>query len=160
MQLLREWDQGPIARRPRAPQSRCSTGFGSDQQMASPRGQVCVLEDDASVRRALCRLLAASGWRAVGLATVRELLETHIDFACVVADIRLGEGDSLELPGMLRSRGHTVPVIFVTASDDASTIERARTSGAAGFFRKPVDDRALIDAIAWATGTGPGGSPS
>jgi DNA-binding NarL/FixJ family response regulator len=43
-----------------------------------------------------------------------------------------------------------VPVIFVTAHDTPETRCRAQSAGAAGYFRKPVDDQALLDAIAWA----------
>ena len=42
-----------------------------------------------------------------------------------------------------------VPVIVVSAFDDAQNRERARECGARAFFRKPVDDQALIDTINW-----------
>jgi FixJ family two-component response regulator len=48
--------------------------------------------------------------------------------------------------------GIRIPVITVSAFDDAGTRERARKLGAVAFFRKPVDGQALIDAIHWATG--------
>jgi FixJ family two-component response regulator len=38
----------------------------------------------------------------------------------------------------------------ISASDDAQTRENARKLGAAAFFRKPIDDQALLDAIWWA----------
>jgi FixJ family two-component response regulator len=59
-----------------------------------------------------------------------------------------------ELPGLLARAGHHVPVIFVTAHDTPETRQRAQSVGAAGYFRKPVDDQALLDAIAWAIGGG------
>ena len=43
-----------------------------------------------------------------------------------------------------------MPVIVISASDDAQTRENARKLGAAAFFRKPIDDQALLDAILWA----------
>ena len=43
-----------------------------------------------------------------------------------------------------------IPVIVISASDDAQIRERARELGAVSFFRKPVDDQALLDAIGWA----------
>jgi CheY-like chemotaxis protein len=49
-------------------------------------------------------------------------------------------------------RGIRIPVIAVSAHDDANTRERARELGAAAFFRKPVDGEVLIDAIKWAMG--------
>jgi FixJ family two-component response regulator len=43
-----------------------------------------------------------------------------------------------------------IPVIVISASDDALIREHARKLGAAAFFRKPVDDQTLLDAIWWA----------
>jgi FixJ family two-component response regulator len=53
----------------------------------------------------------------------------------------------------LEEKGPKVPVIFVTADDDQKTRAKARELNAAGFFRKPVDGPALLDAIAWALET-------
>jgi CheY-like chemotaxis protein len=54
--------------------------------------------------------------------------------------------------GAYAYRGIRIPVIAVSAHDDAKTRERAREPGAAAFFRKPVAGEALIDAINWAMG--------
>jgi FixJ family two-component response regulator len=58
--------------------------------------------------------------------------------------------DGLELPVLLGRAGHILPVIFVTAHDSPETRDLAQRFGAAGYFRKPVDDQALLDAVAWA----------
>jgi FixJ family two-component response regulator len=70
--------------------------------------------------------------------------------ACVIADIRMPETSGLELPVLLAKQGTRIPVIFVTAYDTEENRLEARRVGAAGFFRKPVDGQALLDAIAWA----------
>jgi FixJ family two-component response regulator len=57
-----------------------------------------------------------------------------------------------DLQEKLVFKGIRLPVIAVSALDDAETRERARNLGAAAFFRKPVDGQALIDAIHWAMG--------
>ena len=51
----------------------------------------------------------------------------------------------------LRARNITVPVIAVSARDDAHTQARTRGLGAKLFLHKPVDDQALLDAISWVT---------
>ena len=68
---------------------------------------------------------------------------------------RLAEGDSLELPGLLSERGKSAPVIFITATDTTESRDRARSAGAAAYSCKPVDQQALLDAIAWAMSDGP-----
>ena len=55
------------------------------------------------------------------------------------------------LGGKFLSLGPYAPRI-ISASDDAQTREHARELGAIVFFRKPVDDQALLDAIRWAIG--------
>ena len=56
----------------------------------------------------------------------------------------------LDLPALIGSAGRHLPVIFVTAHDTPETRDLAKRLGAAGYFCKPVDDRALLDAIGWA----------
>ena len=56
----------------------------------------------------------------------------------------------LDLQRELVARKIGIPVIVVTAYDDAPTRQLSRELGAVAFFRKPVDDQALLDAIPWA----------
>jgi FixJ family two-component response regulator len=69
--------------------------------------------------------------------------------ACIVADIRMPGLTGFDLTETLAARGIGIPVIVVSASDDAQVREYARRVGAAGFFQKPVDDQAILDAIWW-----------
>jgi len=69
--------------------------------------------------------------------------------ACLILDARIPglSGDALQAD--LAAIGLKLPVIFVTADDDKQTRMKARALEAAGFFRKPVDGSALLDAVAW-----------
>ena len=113
---------------------------------------VYIIDDDAAVRQALGRLLRAAGLRAVPLSAVEDLLDCPdaATSACVIADIRMPGVSGLNLPSLLKDRGWDMQVIFLTAQDTDLTRAEAKQAGAAGFFRKPVDDQALIDAIHWA----------
>lgn len=55
-----------------------------------------------------------------------------------------------DLQKRLLHEGIFLPIIVVSASDDEEVRETARRLGAVSFFRKPVDDQALLDAILWA----------
>jgi FixJ family two-component response regulator len=55
-----------------------------------------------------------------------------------------------DLQQKLSERGMNIPAIVVTASDEGLIREHAKQLGAVAFFRKPVDDQALMDAIWWA----------
>jgi FixJ family two-component response regulator len=58
--------------------------------------------------------------------------------------------NGFDLMEKLISKQIRIPVICITAFDDARSRERARELRAAAYFTKPVDDQALIDAIKWA----------
>jgi FixJ family two-component response regulator len=126
--------------------------------MTVPRKQiqVHVIDDEESLRRALLRLLRVANFKASAYNSVDEFLATSVecDLACIVADVHLKGTNSLDLPLRLEQRGLNIPVIFITAYDSSETREQIKKMGAAGYFRKPVDDQALIDAIHWAVGDG------
>ena len=115
---------------------------------------VYLIDDDDSVRRALQRLLRSAGFEVKAFSSAEEFLQSeNLDVrACVVLDIRMPGLTGFDLQEKLASKGIRMPVINVSAFDDAETRERARKLGAVAFFRKPVDGQALIDAIHWATG--------
>ena len=116
---------------------------------------VYLIDDDESVRKALQRLLRSAGLDGKAFSSAEEFLQSgDLDEkgACIILDIRMPGLTGFDLQEKLASKGIRVPVIAVSAFDDAATRERARKLGATAFFRKPVDGQALIDAIHWAIG--------
>ena len=115
---------------------------------------VYLIDDDDSVRRALQRLLRSAGFEVKAFSSAEAFLKSeNLDVrACLVLDIRMPGLTGFDVQEKLASMGIRIPVITVSAFDDAETRERARKLGAVAFFRKPVDGQALIDAIHWATG--------
>jgi len=115
---------------------------------------VYLIDDDESVRRALQRLLRSAGFEVKAFSSALEFLESEgLDGrACVVLDIHMPGLSGFDVQERLASKEIRMPVIIVSAFDDAETRERARRLGAVAFFRKPIDGQALIDAIQWATG--------
>ena len=95
----------------------------------------------------------AAGFESTPYSSVDEFLASDFEHrrSCVVADVHMQGLDALELPKRLRERGVDIPVIFVTADYSSTTRERIREAGGHGYFKKPVDDQALIDMIHWAT---------
>jgi len=69
-------------------------------------------------------------------------------------DIRMPGSTGFDLQQKLAASDNRIPVIVISAGDDAHIRERARELGAVSFFRKPVDDQALLDAIWWAIAMG------
>jgi FixJ family two-component response regulator len=118
----------------------------------SLRGTIYLVDDDPFALKGLARLLRAGGYEVNAYASPGELLQIPItdENACLVLDARMPGLSGFELQAALEEKGVTLPVIFVTAEDDDAVRINALKINAAGFFRKPVDGPALLDAISWA----------
>jgi FixJ family two-component response regulator len=113
---------------------------------------VAVVDDDASVRRALTRLLQSADLRVLTYASATEFLESGTSSApdCLILDIHLGGMSGLELLSRLRELGHDLPVLIITAHDDAQAREAAARGGCAVYLRKPLDAKVLLEEVATA----------
>jgi FixJ family two-component response regulator len=118
--------------------------------MSTIKPFVAVIGDDESVSHAIRRLL-----RLTGLAS--ETFKTGDDFltmfesipsyrpACIVLDVQMPGLNGLEVQGRLA--GSNIPVVFITAHDEAAVREQALAAGATAYLRKPFDDVVFIKAI-------------
>ena len=105
---------------------------------------IAIVDDDASVRRSLHRLVQTAGYPVESFASAREFLEwlPRGRAACLVLDVHMHELSGFDLQERL-----AVPIIFITAHDDATTRTRIEKSGAAGHLQKPFEEQAVLDAI-------------
>ena len=120
---------------------------------------ISIVDDDLSVRRALRRLVQSAGYLVETFASAPEFLRStpSARTACLVLDIYLEGMTGFELQEQLVADDVAIPIIFMTAHDDAATRDRIRRSGAAGYLGKPFDGQALLDAIRRVAG--PGAAP-
>lgn len=117
---------------------------------------IYIIDDDAAVRVALERLLIAAGIRVRAFPSADAFLAAGqpMEGACIILDVMMHGLSGLDLCRVLKERGVRAGFIFVTAHDTPDARQQARDAGAIAYFRKPVDGRALIDAIEWARGRG------
>jgi FixJ family two-component response regulator len=111
---------------------------------------VFVVDDDASVRKALGRLLASAGYAVETFASAREFLDRghHQDTpGGVVLDVSMPGLSGLDLQQELKAFTPPLPIIFITGHGDIPTSVRAMKDGAVDFLTKPVDDRDLLSVI-------------
>jgi FixJ family two-component response regulator len=120
--------------------------------MSNAPVQIYIVDDEPSICTAYARLVRSARMQPRTFASVEDFIRADFtdENACVISDIQMPGTNGLDLPALLAQAGHHLPVIFVTAHDTPQTRERAQSVGAAAYFRKPVDDQALLDAIAWA----------
>jgi two-component system response regulator FixJ len=115
---------------------------------------IYIVDDDESVRDSARALLESYDLIVEDFASARAFLDGYEvgRKACLLLDLNMPEMDGLELLEWLRGRQIAIPVIIVSAQNDAEVQERARRAGAFAFFEKPVDD-SLIAAIGQALKT-------
>ncbi len=101
---------------------------------------VAIIDDNASIRRALTRLLGTVGIRTRGFASGAEFLTDGLTLqpGCIVLEVVLRDMAGFALLEQLLARGQRIPTVLISADDEPSTRERARGLGAA-FCRKPLD---------------------
>ena len=114
---------------------------------------VFLVDDDRAARSGLARLLRAAGYPVREFASANEFLdalEPDVSGCVLVLDARMPGLSGEELQAELEARDVDLPIIVVTADDEPETRLAAQKMKAVGFFRKPVDGTALLDAIDWA----------
>jgi FixJ family two-component response regulator len=114
-------------------------------------GKVFLVDDEASVRRALTRLLRAAGLEVASYpsaeALLAELSPAERGPACVVADLQMPGLTGLGLQDELTRRGLGLPVVVITGHGDVPSTVRAMKGGAIDFLEKPVSESALFEGI-------------
>ena len=110
---------------------------------------IAIVDDDASVRRSLLRVVESAGYKAETFASAREFLAwlPHGQAACLVLDVHMAELSGFDLHDRLK-----VPIVFITGHDDVATLARIASSSAAGHLRKPFDRTTVLDTIRQAVG--------
>jgi FixJ family two-component response regulator len=108
---------------------------------------VVVVDDDASFRRAVGRLVRLCGFRTWTCASAEEYLRIGVATDCIILDLHLEGMSGLELQEHLTSEGSTVPIVFVSAMNDENYRRRALDMGAVAYLQKPFDDRRLLEVL-------------
>jgi len=111
--------------------------------------QVFIVDDDASVRKSLARLMRSARLRVETFASANQFLERESceEPCCLVLDVRMPGLNGLELQKVLAEKRRTVPIVFMTAHGDIPMSVRAMKAGAIDFLPKPFDDHDLLIAI-------------
>jgi len=110
---------------------------------------VYVVDDDASVRRALSRLIHSVGLEVMTFPSAQAFLAfTPPDRpACLVLDVRLPGPSGLDLQAALTQANRSVPIVFITGHGNVPTSVRAMKGGAVDFLQKPFNDQELLDCV-------------
>ena len=117
---------------------------------------IVVVDDDEKVCRSIQRILALAGYRVRTFTSARDYLaeQETMEPACLVVDIKMPDIDGITLIRDGRLAGVEIPAVFITGSRDVDAAVRAMKAGASDLLEKPLDEAALLAAIANATTVG------
>ena len=110
---------------------------------------VAIVDDDELFRRSVERLIGSAGFSVETFGSAEDFLEHgNLDTAaCAILDMRLPGLDGFELQRRLISRPRRIPIVFVSAHEDAVVRANALRAGAIAYLKKPFDNSTLLEAL-------------
>ena len=116
---------------------------------------VLLVEDDPSIALVITAALEAEGFEVTRCDTIaeRDRLLGRQDFAALVTDVMLPDGDGIETLARVRGLYERMPVIILSAQNTLDTAVRASDTGAFEYFPKPFDIDELAKTVRQAIGT-------
>jgi FixJ family two-component response regulator len=110
---------------------------------------IAIVDDDAGVLESLENLFESCGYRVRGFASAGAFLETDVLFSadCLISDISMPDMDGITLQNRVAMDRPGLPVILITARHDLPH-SGAVAANNRGYFHKPVDPFALLEAVA------------
>jgi FixJ family two-component response regulator len=126
-----------------------SAAAGSRGNQTQGRPVVLVIDDDVSVRETLEVLISSEGWQPETFSSAEEFLAHPRATVphCLVLDISLPDGSSLDLQKQIAADRMNMPIIFISGHADVPTSVRAMKAGAFEFLLKPLRDTVLLNTI-------------
>src|SRR5438552_2565840 len=123
--------------------------MSSEKKGSADKGRVLVVDDEASARSGLEKLLRQEGFSvhvaADGPSALAIAGEHPPDV--VVTDLKMPGMDGVELLTKLREQDRDLPVVVVTAFGEVASAVHAMRAGADDYLTKPVDFDALTLSI-------------
>ena len=110
---------------------------------------VVVIEDDPGSQKTLARVLRTGGYEAAIYRSAEDFLSSSPESPPIglLLDVHLGGMSGLDLQRRLRNEGSTIPVIIITAFDDARSREQAERLGCVAYLRKPCEAETILSLL-------------
>ncbi len=120
-----------------------------DLELQPSNVRIFIVDDDASLRDSLARLIRSVGWDVETFAGARAFLErpAYQGVGCALLDVRMPEMTGPQLHDWMASHGMSLPIIFLTGHGDVAGGVQAMKRGAVDYLLKPVDSETLLATI-------------
>jgi two-component system, LuxR family, response regulator FixJ len=134
---------------PRSNSLAGAQGPRSPPGLSMMRGKVLVVDDDASVRKSLHRLVRAAGYDVETLDGAAAYLARAAEPppACLLLDIRMPGMSGLDLLRVVEGTARALPIVFISGHGDEEVRAQALAAGAVDVLYKPLDETTLLAAI-------------
>jgi FixJ family two-component response regulator len=115
----------------------------------SKRSLVSVVDDDESVRESLPDMLRQLGFAAQAFSSAEAFLASEVvgETRCLILDVAMPGMSGPDLQQELTRRHQQIPIVFITAHEDATIRPRLLARGAVECLFKPFSETALLDAL-------------
>jgi FixJ family two-component response regulator len=112
-------------------------------------GLVFAIDDDASVRKGLARLLRSAGYKSEIFESASDFLarKQHLGPACVIVDVRMPGLNGMDFQETLIQHGREEQLVFITGHGDVAMCAQAMKAGAVDFLSKPFRDTELLQCV-------------
>ncbi len=117
--------------------------------MIPPKSMVFAVDDDASVRKGLARLLRSAGYKNEVFESAADFLArpAHDGPSCLIVDVQMPDLNGIELQEDLIRRRREEQLVFVTGHGDIPMCAQAMKAGAVDFLRKPFQADELLQCV-------------
>ena len=117
--------------------------------MPDPKPTVFVIDDDASIRKSLSRLLRSAGHTTETFASAEAFLgrEHFSGIGCLLLDVQMPGLNGMDLQEELNKADYHMPIVFITGHGDIPMSVEAMKKGAVDFLTKPFNDKELLQAV-------------
>ena len=114
-----------------------------------PKSLVFAIDDDASVRKGLARLLRSAGYKSEIFELASDFLArpSHSGPSCVIVDVQMPGINGMDLQETLIQHRREEQLVFITGHGDIPMCAQAMKAGAVDFLRKPFRDDELLQCV-------------
>ena len=120
--------------------------------MTKSKALIAIVDDDESVCRAIKRLVRSLGMEAHTFTSAQEFMQIVdgvpcIQIDCIVLDVQMPGLNGLQVQERLLREGKQIPIVFITAHEEAAVRERGLAAGAVAFLNKPFNDDLFVKTL-------------
>ncbi|HWP44928.1 MAG TPA: response regulator [Blastocatellia bacterium] len=117
--------------------------------MSAASPHILIIEDDDDTRFVYGVLLRLEGFAVTQVSTASDGLSRALstNYDLIILDVRLPDGDGVELCRQIRAFNKITPIMFVSAAAYKKDVERGMAAGAQAYVTKPAEADELVDTV-------------